>query len=1211
MRGSPSSPVIINVESTTGHPGLSSFFNESPHFTFLSFAAAALLFLAGGDVRLRAQARLSEFLAVNTAGAVDEAGQPQPWAEVWNASLSNAINLNGYQLRQGGASWEFPAVRLLPGMRLVVWMSGEDRREPTAPLHAGFRPAVEGGSLELYDRNGVLVSALADYPPQQANVSWGREETDAAATPALVGRYEQPTPGERNNFLGSGVAPEVAFSVESRAFTGALTVALEPAAAAAGAVIRYSTDLSVPTADSPVYTEPLVVSSTQMIRARVFHKGLLPGKTGTRAYLRLGEAARDFTTTMPVVAISNFIVRNPPDVGNQPSYVWCWEPSATDGIVRLNDPPTLASRLVMDRRGSSTLGNPKFNLNIETRNEWDEDESDVALLGMAAHSDWVMHAPYDFDPALIRNPFAFGLSRSIGRYAPDARLAEVFIDVNGGDLSFAGTGGSANDYYGIYNIVEKVRRNKDRVAVRKMEVYDNGEPEISGGYIWKIDRLDAGDAGFSVGGVTMAYYYPKEVDLKLPQRAPQKPYLTDYVTGFYRALMGADWKDPELGYARWLDVDAAVDHHLLNLWVYNVDSFALSAYWHKDAGGKMTAGPVWDFDRALGSTDGRDSQPAGWGIGYGGSFFHVPWWARLFNDIDFYQKYIDRWEELRRGAFSPAAVNALLDGLNSKMPAAAVARDLSRWSRPKRPWQSPFTQEVFPAGQQAEIQRMKDYLQLRADFFDSQWVGPVDASQPPGFVLEGAVISLSGPDGAEIYYTLNGSDPRPSGGGAPLASARRWEGTPLSLTRSTRLRARAWKPSHAVSTKNPAPPLISQWGGLSDFYYSVEAPAAAGDVVVTELNFNPPDPTEAETAANALWENNNFEFIELRNTGSRAVDLAGARFTAGVTFEFPGGGRSRLAPGEQLVVCSDPAAFAARYGQAIRTLGPWAGNLSNSGERLLLQAKDDAVIQDFFYDDAWSRAADKGGYSLVVYDPWAEAFSTAGNWRTSAAPLGSPGAYDPMSAPCPVTGTRRAGPLTGVALPGVVLGGQSTGGITAHWSFVEGPGDVAFSFPDHPAASAVFTEPGRYVLRLTATDGFVTRSDDLQVFVQDTPERWIASRPELGALGDDPDGDGLNNLLEFALDTDPLAPQPGAGVSVTTEHGRTRLAFSRLTPPSGLAYEIEASSDLLTFEPVDVGGWEEELLSDEGFRQHVGWLVPQDATTPPTRFFRLHVRRSP
>ncbi|MES2707598.1 MAG: CotH kinase family protein [Verrucomicrobiota bacterium] len=958
--------------------------------------------LLAGLTPAGAQVRLTELLAVNSGGLRDQAGAPQPWIEVWNAGQVSPVSLANYRLIHGGVTWLFPSVRIMPDERMVVFASGQDKKEVISPLHTGFRLAAEGGTLVLQNASGSMISTLP-YPALPPDSSWGRDEWDSAAIPQQTGSYTIPSPGERNNFEGPGVAGDVVFDTPSRAFSVPLTVSLSAVVPDPSAEIRFTTNRTVPTAASPLYTGPISVGTTQMIRARVFKAGLLPGPTRTAAWLALHSTTRDFSSTLPIAVITPFSTTSPPDDGDQISWLWLWEPGA-DGRARMADPPTLTSRIVMDKRGSSTLGNPKFNLNLETRNDYDDDGRDVPLLGMAAHSDWVFHAPYDYDRSLLHNPLMYTLSRSIGRYAPDSRMAEVFIDVTGGSLNFTGTSSSTSDYYGVYNVMEKIRRDGKRVDIQKLGPYDNSPEAKTGGYIWKVDRQDPQDTGFTAGGQLLAYYYPKERELKSPQRAPQEQYLTDYLNSFSAALHSADWKNPETGYAAWLDVPSAIDNHLLNLWPYNVDAFRLSTFWHKNAGGKIVAGPIWDFDRSLSSTDGRDADPSAWGNGNWpeGGFFAAHWWQRLFEDIDFYQKYIDRWQALRRTRFSPASVNALIDSLNQAVSPEAITRDTARWQRGRRAWTSPFTGTVHPASQAAEVQRLKDYLQQRANYFDSQWVGPVTASPPGGFVPADTAVTLAGPVGVPVYYTLNGPDPRPSGGGPPIAEAQLWNGTPVSVPPGTRVLARAYKAGHtAVSGGRLNPPLVSNWGGLTDPQYTSSAPAGTGNTAITEIHFNPADPTEAEITANPAWTNNSFEFLELRNTGSHPIDLRSARFTTGVTYIFAPG-IPELEPGAHLIVSSDPAAFTARYGAAKAPVyGPWSGNLSNSGETLTLNGPDGSLIQTITYDDKWFASADKGGFSLVVHDPAAqtEVFGSPANWRASAVPGGSPGHHDSASLP--------------------------------------------------------------------------------------------------------------------------------------------------------------------------------------------------------------------
>ncbi|RYD25043.1 MAG: hypothetical protein EOP86_27835, partial [Verrucomicrobiaceae bacterium] len=360
-----------------------------------------------------------------------------------------------------------------------------------------------------------------------------------------------------------------------------------------------------------LYTGPITVSSTQMIRARIFQPGKLPGETASEAFLLLNSAAatQNFSSAMPVMVVSNFLPSPPPvSKADQAAFLWLWEPTVPGvSTVKLTDPPTFTSRVRVRRRGSSTLDNPKYNLDLEIRNAYDDAERDTALLGMPEHSDWIMHAPYSFDRSLMHNPFIFSVSNSIGRYAPRARMAEVFLEVTGSSLSF--TNAASGDYYGIYNILEKIRRGGNRQNLSRLDTYNNGDSGKTGGYIWKVDRADT-DESFSAGGVPgsggvgMAYDYPNGLSMKSPQRDPQEKYLTQYLNEFNTALQ-AGKKDPLTGWPAYLDIVPTIDHHLMNTWALCVDALRLSAFWHKDRDAKMAAGPLWDFDRAFASADER------------------------------------------------------------------------------------------------------------------------------------------------------------------------------------------------------------------------------------------------------------------------------------------------------------------------------------------------------------------------------------------------------------------------------------------------------------------------------------------------------------------------------------------------------------------------------------------------------------------------------
>ncbi len=130
-----------------------------------------------------------------------------------------------------------------------------------------------------------------------------------------------------------------------------------------------------------------------------------------------------------------------------------------------------------------------------------------------------------------------------------------------------------------------------------------------------------------------------------------------------------------------MDVDAWIDHHILNVMTFNVDALRLSAYFYKPRNGKLVFGPIWDFDRALESTDGRDANPRVWRSqvsDLGTDFFNYPWWGKMFTDPDFWQKWIDRWQELRLDRFSLTNLNTVIDGLCNQVR-SSQPRELAKW----------------------------------------------------------------------------------------------------------------------------------------------------------------------------------------------------------------------------------------------------------------------------------------------------------------------------------------------------------------------------------------------------------------------------------------------------------------------------------------------------------------------------------------------------
>ena len=164
---------------------------------------------------------------------------------------------------------------------------------------------------------------------------------------------------------------------------------------------------------------------------------------------------------------------------------------------------------------------------------------------------------------------------------------------------------------------------------------------------------------------------------------------------------------------------------------------------------------------------------------------------------------------------------------------------------------------------------------------------------------------------------------------------------------------------------------------------------AALDLIVSELNYNPYDLTPAEIAA-GLTDPQTLEFVELFNSGSAPLNLAGFKLQVGIAAVLPA---FTLAPGEHAVVVKDADAFRIRYtNTAIRIIGTFSGNLSNSGETLRLDDAQGGVIATITYEDGgdWPGRADGDGSSLELIDA-AAGYADPENWRSSSEYGGSPG----------------------------------------------------------------------------------------------------------------------------------------------------------------------------------------------------------------------------
>ena len=924
---------------------------------------------------------ISEFMADNQKGIRDVDGDRSDWIEIHNGS-NETQPLTGWSLTDSPANlteWQFPALTMAPNSYLLVYASGKNRTNATGQLHTNFKLGSSGGYLALVSPGGEVVSDFGPtYPPQRADVSYGR----AIGAANITGFFVKPTPGTGNTASGTGFAPDVVFSAAGRTYLATFPLTLSLAGTNSGAVIHYTTDDSLPDETSPAYAGPITISTSIRVRARAFATGLLPGSPHSETFLRLATNATSFNSDLPVMVLHNFGAGRPPDTGSQLAQLEVFEPA--NGLTSLTNAPTFTSRVSLGARGSSTLGNAKVNMSMELHDEFDA-SADSKLLGLPAESDWVLYGPDSFEPVLIHNPFMHQLSRDIGRYSPRTRFVEVYMITSSATAQVTST-----TYFGIYALEEKIKRGKDRVDIDAVLPQFTKPPLITGGYMMKIDRGGPGENGFYAANQGIIYVDPKEREITLPEWSAQRQYLQNYMNSFGTALYGANWTNPVTGYAAFINPDSWIDHHLLNVLALNVDALRLSANFYKPRGGRLEFGPLWDFDRSLGSTDGRDFNPRLWDgqPGSGTDFFNEStqaWWGRLFRDLEFYQRYIDRYQALRQAQFATTNLWRLTDELVGEIR-LAQPRERTRWGGNYR------TATGGSGGTYAtEVQWMKNWLSNRVSFMDSQFVHPVFFQTPGGRFTNSIQVSLSTATAGTTYYTLDGTDPRLPGG-TVSPNAKVYAGTPIQLTGNARIVARVQNPAQTARTGPENPPLISKWSGpvAATFYGDVPP------LLVTEIMFHPAAPPAGST--NSAGD---FEFIELKNTSTNSLNLVGFQLAGAVSFTFPANDPlTTLGPGGRALVVRNRAAFLTRYPAAPGIAGEYTGQLSNGDEHLRLIGPLQEPVCDFQYEDGWAPLADGFGFSLVLRTESVspDQLGEATRWRLSAKVGGSPGMPDPLPA---------------------------------------------------------------------------------------------------------------------------------------------------------------------------------------------------------------------
>lgn len=774
---------------------------------------------------------ISEFMASNRTALADDDGSYPDWLEIHNPDTT-PVDLNGWYLTDSARTltkWRIPAVTIAPGGYLLVFASSKNRTDPTRQLHTNFELSAGGEYLGLIRPDGVTAASeyAPTFPPQVANISYGITQPAVVTEVPQFGFFGSPTPGSRNGGAASLALPaSVGFSRAAGTFVGTVTISLT--GAAANQRIRYELNLPSaagpvgvePTAASPLYTGPIAVGASTIIRARIFSADDTQfGPTAIAGYVRLETAGlgslAEFSTALPVVVLDPHGAGEWPNDGiDHPAWIHIFQPSIGTGTPPvstkiLSGAPTWSLPATAVIRGRSSANFPKKSFNFDLSDASGRDNPQP-LLGLAAAKDWSLVSLWSYDRAHVRNAFVYALGTRLGHWAPKTKFVELFLNTGGEALEQA-------DYYGISVLTERIKVAPTRVNITPLSVDDVKSSEITGGYVLSLDNPSAKNftwrttRGFPSGPDIMLNVDSPKADKLAPA---QVAYIKDYVQQMEDALFAdraGGWVTRR--YLEFIDRPSWVDFHLLNLFVANVDGFQSSVFFTKDRGGKLVAGPLWDFDRSMDSADGRDAVWAQWQPATVPDFWSHEWWGELARDPDFFQAWVDRWQTLRRGPLADTALTGLADSLAAQVTPAAAARDAARW---------PDNEGRFPGGFFGEIAHLKEWITLRARWLDQRFTAL------PSVEFNGQKYIVTAPDGAQLAYTLDGADPRASGGRVASGAALSSGSVALDAGQLPKLRVRTY--DGRVADFFPGSP----WSSLARFD---ELPKAARLVNLSSRGF--------------------------------------------------------------------------------------------------------------------------------------------------------------------------------------------------------------------------------------------------------------------------------------------------------------------------------------------------------------------------------------
>ncbi len=897
---------------------------------------------------------IEEFMADNASGLEDEDLDQPDWIDLYNGTAS-AVNIAGWRLDYTSApvpapgmtpppaSYTLPAINIPAYGHQILFASSKNRFTNVRP-HTNFNLTKEGGTLTLVQADGMTTAHTLTYGAQKEDVSFG-----GVGSAQTAGFFEAATPGANNRgrqalnprladplFVKPGVVPQE----EQRSAVISANTSLEillPPGAPAGAEIRYTLNTGEPLETSTLYTVPISITGSTAVKVKVFAPGWLPSKTGNRSFIWLSSAAdtnattlinvaanyngsgQPFNSSLPVIVLDSFLrnvdgLTNP--AGLRPyrfTQAAVYDVKPGTGRSSFANAPDQMLRAGTHVRGQSSSGQAERPYALEFWKEDEDIDRNEPLLGMPSHSDWVLMS-LTLDKSLMRNYII--QQAMLDANGPGAgvrcRFVEVFFNQGNTTLDYA-------DYRGVYLLMEKVSRGRERVNIAKLNDSMSDPALTNGGFIFKNDKTPYeykinATSNAAIPGSSRDYdiYDPE------PVTVTQANALTAWLNQMTSALAAADYNIPASAnyYGKWLDERSFIDKTLWYEFCKEVDAYTFSNYFSKDRNGRMAGFPFWDVDRSLGNSN-YGSSNATFGFKWWVAGSNYTYYTRMDDDPEFNDRYWNRWTALRRSIFSKDTLFSRIESVYSQLTEGNPADIVNAANATTMAIQVPAARHyrkypnlgvtTFTGGQTGQISRttwrhevdaMKSWITERLDWMDgapqTTATTTLDARLKPtdlvnastglpqfgGNVPPGYQFRLDNPNtaGGTTYYTINGADPRQTGG--ILDPAAQTASTNSVAASTVVASGQSWKwllPAAAPANDINGAPWWAE-AFIDTSWTTGTAPLGYGETTGLATNVSPTAPNYTSAIGAAGTGEPGAAYFRSTFTASGTASLTGAMF---------------------------------------------------------------------------------------------------------------------------------------------------------------------------------------------------------------------------------------------------------------------------------------------------------------------------------------------